>query len=935
MFLWKMRINNGVTRIINGIVMVLRVLLKVFGGLIILLLMQQSVFAQFNIQHQPPVALERNKTNTLEFTAPGITQTDIQQAQLFYRYDGDFSYQQREVRFQNGTFTAQFNIDNSNAGSFEYYLEVTLLSGESVFYPRTLPSENPIEVGIVDEIEEELPKMEGVDYTILSPQPGNGLTQEDLLIAVALFYDKNDLEAGEFKLYLDDQDVTGEADTSAYYISYIPKGLRSGRHSISLEYAADGQDYSVANWQFSVVSPGQASFSDFGQPDLPQINAELTARNQVIAGDINNAYTGRTRISGTYGQLRYSANGYLTTQESSRLQPQNRYGVNLALGEWWNFEAGHVYPYMSQFTISGRRVHGLNTSLHLLDKNLNLQFIYGELDRSITNQYDSLRVENVLNSSGDVVDNNYFLSYQDGGRGTFRRKVLGGKIGFGNEEKFQVGFHALKIQDDTTSIFNARDYLDVFNANLSLNSNLSPENRDSLMADPERLDIQGGSVNPKDNVVLGTDLKMGFMDNRLRFESEAVVSALNDNLYGGPLTTERADELGFDLDRETSDFLEQLSWLIIVNENMNTLPLKFTEDENGDLIADAFFPTRILAGNSQVSYRHPNNNLRLQYRWIGPNFNSLANSTVRKDVAGFTLTDRLNLLSNRIYLTLGYENLNDNVTGRRDATTQTSTYRTNVSWYPVDRTLPRVTLGLRYRTRDNDVARRNYLLPDDLVNVAVQNVRQEIRTIGGQDSLVTLVTPTPRMNKTINFNTSVTQQFDAANARNDASINLTNLKTTDEVFAFGDVRSTALSLNLNSRFNDLPLETRIGFTYNKTEYGSGQNQIRIAGFYVGGNYSLMESRLSLDGRLAVTGNQSTFRPLLITDLSDTESSRDDYYMPSNDESENNFKTYVLQAAARFNIDDNQALIFDANLTNVSGSGRANDRIVQLRYVFRF
>lgn len=916
--------------------MVIRVLIKMFGGMLLLLMVQGAVLAQYNIQHQSPIALERNKTNTLEFNAPGLTRSEIQQARLFYRYDGDFSYQQMEVSFQNNMFLARVDIENPNAGSFEYYLEVTLISGESFYYPTNLPSENPAQVEIVDELAEEKPRLEAVDYTILSPVPGNGLTPDDVLIAIALFYDKKELDPGEFKLYLDGQDITGEADTSDYYISYIPQNLRSGRHFISLEYQTDDdEEFIIVNWDFSVVAPGEASFTGFGTPTTPQISAELLARNQVIAGDINNAYTGRTQISGQYGQLRYSANGYLTSQESGRLQPQNRYGVNLSLGEWWNFDAGHVYPSMSQFTISGRRVHGLNTSLHLLNKNLNFQFIYGELDRSITNQYDSLLVEDIVNSSGDVVDNNYFLTYQDGGRGTFRRKVLAGKIGFGNEEKFQIGLNAMRVQDDTTSIFNARDYLDILNSNISLSNNLTTAQRDSLLNDPDQLEVRNGSVNPKDNIVLGADLKMGFMNNRLRFESEGVVSALNENIYGGPLTTERADELGFDLDRETSDLLEQLSWLIIVNENMNTLPLKFSEDDNGDLVAQAFFPTSILAGNSQLSYRHPNNNFRLQYRWIGPNFNSLANSTVRKDIAGFTLTDRLNLFSNRIYLTLGYENLNDNVTGTRDATTQTSTYRTNISWYPVERTLPRVTLGLRYRTRDNDIQRQNYLLPDDLVNAAVQNIRQEIRTIDGQDSLVTLVTPTPRMNKTFNINTSITQQFNALNARNDASVSVTNLKTTDEVFAFGDVRSTAFSLNLNSRFNELPLETRVGFTYNKTETGSGQNEINIAGFYVGGNYSLMDGRLSLDGRLAVTGNKSSTSPLSITDLSGTESNRDDYYVLSNDVTEDKFQTYVLQTGARFNIDDYHALIFDANLTNVSGAGRANDRIVQLRYVFRF
>lgn len=916
--------------------MVKRVLSKIFGGMLLLLMAHGAVLAQYNIQHQSPIALERNNTNILEFIAPGLTSSEIQQARLFFRYDGDFSYQQMEVPFQNNSFVAHIYIQNLRAGSFEYYLEVTLISGEAVYYPNTLPSENPVEVEIVNELAEEKPRLENVDYTILSPIPGNGLTADDVLIAIALFYDKNELEPGEFKLYLDDQNITGEADTSDYYISYIPQNLRPGRHFISLEYVTeDGQEFTVVDWDFSVVSPGEATFSGFGTPAAPQISAELLARNQVIAGDINNAYTGRTSISGQYGKLRYSANGYLTSQESNRLQPQNRYGVNLSLGEWWNFEAGHVYPSVSQFTISGRRVHGLNTSLHLLNKNFNLQFVYGELDRSITNQYDSLLVENIENSSGDVVDNNYFLTYQDGGRGTFRRKILAGKIGFGNEEKFQIGLNAMRVQDDTTSIFNARDYLDILNSNISLSNNLTATQRDSLLANPDQLEVRNGFVNPKDNIVLGTDLKMGFMDNRVRFETEAVVSALNDNIYGGPLTTERAEELGFDLDRETSDLLEQLSWLIIVNENMNTLPLKFSEDDNGDLVADAFFPTSILAGNSQLSYRHPNNNFRLQYRWIGPNFNSLANSTVRKDVAGFTLTDRLNLLSNRIYLTLGYENLNDNVTGTRDATTQTATYRTNISWYPVERTLPRVTLGFRYRTRDNDVQRQNHLLPDDLVDAAVQNIRQEIRTINGQDSLVTLVTPTPRMNTTFNINTSITQQFSALNARNDASLSVTNLKTTDEVFAFGDVQSTAFSLNLNSRFNDLPLETRVGFTYNRTESGSGQNEIRIAGFYVGGNYNMMEGRLSLDGRLAITGNKSSTRPLEITDLSGTESTQDDYYVLSDNTTDDNFQTYVIQTGARFDIDNYHALIFDANLTNVSGSGRANDRIVQLRYVFRF
>lgn len=916
--------------------MVLRVLIKVAGALMLLGAAGGSAYAQYNVQHQAPVAIERNSVNNLEFIIPGISQAEIQDAIFFYRYDGDFSYQQQEVRFQNQAFRVQFNVDNPSAGMVEYYFEVRLTSGEILSFPANMANENPVQVEIVNSLDEEKPKLEQMDYSILSPLPGNGVTSNDVLIAIALFYDAQAIAPGEFKLFLNDQDVSEEADIGDYYISYIPLGLSAGAYSIALEYETEDQTYLVTEWQFSVVEPGMASFTGFGAPTQTlQATAELTARNQVIAGDINNAYTGRTRISGGKGDLSYSAHGYLTTQESARLQPQNRYGVNVTYGDILNFEAGHVYPSMSQFTISGRRVHGINSSVHLLDQRLNFQFLYGELDRSISNQYDSLKVEPIVNNSGEVVDRNYFLTYQNGGRGTFTRKVTGGRIGIGNEQKIQFGLHAIKIQDDTTSIFNVQDYRDILLSNIVLNNNLSPTDRDSLVANPDELQVSGGNINPRDNIVAGGDLKMAFLNNRLRFNSEAVVSALNNDIYGGPLNVERADDLGFEIGHGTADILQQLSWLIIVNENMNTLPFRISEDENGELATDIFFPTSILAGNSEVSYRQQNNNVRLQYRWIGPNFYSLANSTIRKDVAGFTLTDRLNLLSNRLYITLGYENLNNNVSGTRNSTTNTTTYRTSTSWYPVDRSLPRVTVGFRYRVRDNDVERENFLLPPNLVDAALQNVRQEIRTIDGQDSLVTLVMPTARMNQTVNFNTSITQQFDFLDARNDVSVNFTSLNTTDEMFAYGDISSTALSLSLNSRFREMPLETQVGFTYNNTQSGSGQSDINIAGFYVGGNYRLLDNRLSVNGRLAVTGNNIASRQLLIRDYNDPSTPKDDYYVLGNNVSENNFKTYVLQAGAQFDIDENQGLIFDANLTNVTGRGNANDRIVQLRYVFRF
>ena len=913
----------------------MRVLSKCIGVMLILYAGTGAAIAQYNVQHQPPVGIERNSTTQLQFSVPGLLASDIQQARLFYRYDGDFSYSQMEVYFQNNDLVADFTVDDPTASIVEYYLEVELLSGEAFYFPANLPSENPVRVEVVESLQSDKPRIEGIDHTILSPSPGNGLIKEDVLIAVALFYDVYAIEPGEFKLYLNGRDVSEDADISDYYVSYIPQDLNPGPYTVELAYETSTEEYLVVQWPFSVVEPGAASFVGFGDNNIPQISAELTARNQVISGDVNNAYTGRTRVSGKYGLWKYSLNGYLTSQESSRLQPQNRYGIDLSYSDWFMFEAGHVYPTMSDFTITGRRIQGINTEIHTRDEKLNVQFIYGKLDRSITNLYDSLAVRDVLDSNNNVVSKNYLLTYENDGRGTFRRNLVGGRISYGDERNWQVGLHALKIHDDTTSILNARDYLDIVNSSLDLNTNLTPQDRDSLLSDPSRLTVDGSSIKPRENVVLGSDLKMGFMDNMLRLESDAVISALNNNIYGGPLTRERADDLGFDITSDAADFLDRLSWLIIVNENMSALPLKFDENENGDLQGRLFMPSSVFATNHELSYRDQSNNARLQYRWIGPNFYSLANSTIRRDVAGFTASDRLNLLSNQLYITLGFERLKDNVSNTQDATTKTTTYRTNASWYPVDRSLPRVNLGLRYRTRDNGVERQNYLLSTDLLPSAVLNIRQEIRNISGQDSLVTVITPTPRDNRSINFTTGITQQFDFLEARNDASLNFNSLNTTDDVFAFGDVKSSSLSLNLNSRFYDLPLESRIGFTYNYTTSGSGQNEIRIAGLYAGGNYRFMENQLSLNGRLAFTNNKVRSRDLEINENGTTEDPKDDYYEFGSVTETNAFQTYVVQLGVRYDFDQYHAVLFDANLTNISGGSQANDRIIQLRYLFRF
>lgn len=895
--------------------------------------LQKNAIAQFTVQHQTPTVLVSDEINTLEFIVPSVNQNDVQDAFLFFNYDEGIGFEQQEVLFRNGVFTVNFEVDDPNATSVEYYFQLNLRSGSQVFFPENSPTENPIRVDILPSSEtspKEAERNANIDYTILSPEKGDALVPNDVVIAIALFYDINTIESGEFKLFIDNRDVTELADTSDYFISYVPKDLKNGSHNVKLEYHTPSKIFLVESWDFDVIDPSQARSSDFNNKgnNRPIGRIELGARSQKIAGTSNDAYTARSNISGSYGILKYSFNGFFTSQESARLQPQNRYGANLQLGKWLSFDAGHVYPNISRFTISGRRVYGINTQLNLLKDNFNVQFVKGEVNRKIDNLYTGVERTEVTDNFGNAVDTTYVLGFEDLGKGTFTRKITAGSIALGSERHFQLGVHAMKVEDDTTSIFNVRDYNSLLQGAPSLYSNLTPQDRQKLADNPELLQVQSGSARPQGNFVAGTTLKMGFAKNRIQFESETVASALNNDIYGGALTVQGADDLGFDIEQKDADLLDQLSRLIIINENMNILPIRVTNIDTDSSDAETFFPTSILGSNTELTVNYPSNNFKLQYRWVGPNFSSLANSTVRKDISGYTASDRFRLFKNRLYVTLGYETLEDNVTNNKDATTKSKTYRSNLSWYPVSRKLPRMSFGFRFRDRENGVNRFNPSVDNQFENAAVQNF--EI------DGIDTLLTPVPKESITLNLSGSITQQFEALNIIHDASLSFNNLNTSDNVFAYGDVKSSAISFNLTSRFNELRFRTQLGLTFNNTETGSGQTDINIFGLYTGASYFLFDNKLNLNGRLAITKNRSETRNLIVAEsVQNDNDPTNDYFVLDDTINKSDFGTFVVQAGAQYDVNEYHSFIFDANFTNVSGTGNANDSIVALRYLFNF
>ena len=884
------------------------------------------------VDHQPPVFLDQSQEASFQFQMLGLKASDVVDADLYFKTDGMIGFAQTPLGVRDGLLTAFLESTKLDGTELEYFIQVqTVQNSQAIRYPAAglgssgsirVPIVTSPEVGSRDQIEE-------IDVTILSPKPDIGIQMDDAIIAISLFYDPEEVPMGNFQLLLDEEDVTDIANTSAYYISYNPEFIMEGPHDIQLNYITDSDTLLVTEWSFKIISQEEAEIEQVDvivSPYRPNANLELSARNQVIAEDITEAYTGRVSISGEYNLLKYSLNGYYTTQEDLRLQPQNRYGLHLELGKWWSLDAGHIYPNMGNFTIAGRRMFGVHSEISLLWENINLELLYGEINRKVTNLYAGVVVDTVK-AGGIPQDTTYTLSYETSGRGGFARKVMGARVGLGNAKYAQLGIQAMKVEDDTTSIFNVLDFDDLIVGPSGLYSSLTAYDRQRLSSEPSLLRVDGGSPRPKGNFVVGVDLAFALAQNKVKFKTETVASVLNEDIYGGPLNQTRAEELGFDgIDGGTYDLLNQLATIIIVNENISVLPIRFTNVGTDSAEVTPYFPTSILGSNSELTAQLPFNSITARYRWVGPDFVSLANSTIQKDIMGFTVSDRIQLFDRQVFLNLGYEELQDNVAQTKKATTKTVSYKGSISYYPVNQFLPKVTIGYRFRTRDNGVARFNPEVPLGLETAAVQNLK-----ISEGD---TLVSPIPRINTTTNINASLTQRFRMGDGISDATVTYSTLETIDEVFAFGGIENQSYSASINSQFVRIPMKTQLGFNYNETLSGDGQLKLNIQGFYFGGSVFLFDGRFSLTARVAYSDNRSESRTIEV-ESGVEDNLLDDYYVLSDDITINNFQTYALVGGFEYKITDQHSLKFDSNAISMSNLDGFGDRFAQLRYVFRF
>lgn len=651
--------------------------------------------------------------------------------QLLYRSFGTSTYRKAEMDLRGNTARYTIPADVARPPFLEYYLILTDAAGKRESSPPnaggdpvTNPPPQPARISIQEE--------ENQQILFLSPEPGASLNTDDVLISISLLRADSSIVRKATQIKIDDVNITAGAVFSDDLIVYIPENngfvLAPGPHTVKVGiFNRKGQLRGSSEMTFVVRRTGM----DLTAAAVParrfdySLNVNVESRHEQIQQEgtwynrVGASFRGKTGILGLTSNL------FLTSDERGDRQPQHRFFAGVET-PWIQAGYGDHYPSFPELIISGKRVRGLQASARygIVGLDLTLGQITRDIEGKLVHAFpkDSFVVEFQRDSTASFgqVDSTTWGKF---GYGTYARDLFAIRPSIGNRETWEVGFSWLSSGDDLGSV--------------------------------------RYGISPKENIVLGTDFMARFDQSRIELTGQAAVSAYNNDISSGTFDDRYIDSVytsGAEGIKKARDVLKDY---ITVNDNFRPLGL------DG-------LPT--LAWEFGVGLNYFDNALKFTYLYRGNDYTSFGQSFLQTDIRGFSIVDRARIIDNRVFLTLGYERLQDNTAATKVGTTAFSTMNIAATYLP-RQDAPTITLGFSRYDNDNGLA------------------------LNGRDSLSVINDATNRvyLQSTYDF---------LWGARHTASLNFAVSNRADESLRQYDVRNVTAELGVTTLYR-IPLRTTV------------------------------------------------------------------------------------------------------------------------------
>jgi len=704
----------------------------------------------------------------------------IDRVYLLYRPYGEGQYQSLEMNLVGNAASVTLPPSVMRPPFLEYYIILADRQGNLATHPVStgidpfsVPPPRILALPIRAASEE------GIQVLFLSPDPTEVLEPEDVVIAVSLLRADTFIVRRATQVVLDGTDVTSRAVFSDDLIIIVPENLgvrlSPGEHQVGVRiFGRDGNLRQARIHRFTVKGDVGYRYTEPIKPEFAyRASIYAESRREMVASGTTWYNRGGYQFTGSKGEWRLNSNAFLTSDEKSTRQPQNRFFVGVE-APWISAGLGDSHPSFPALILSGKRVRGLSAALRLGIFNLDLALgqtvraIDGALLKSFPK--DSLGAEQARDRAaayGEIDKTTWGkFSY-----GTYERQLFAVRPSFGSGDTWQLGFTWLTSKDDANS-------------------------------------IQYG-LRPKENIVLGTDFVTRLDRNRIELYGQAAFSAYNSDISSGTFTDAYIDTVYPDNAADIKRVRDILDRFITVNDNLRPLSLKTLST---------------LAYEFGTVLNYFNNNLRVTYLYTGLEYTSFGQTFIRKDVQGLRLLDRLRLLDNALLLTLGFEQLQDNTSNTKVATTVFRTVNIAVSYYARSH-LPSVTLGFTNFVNDNELAP------------------------SGLDSLLAVDDVTNRFFLQSSYNFIYRGQHTAM-------LSLTTSQRDDRSVRATDVSNTTATVGLTSRYA-IPLQTTVelGFNFNSfppATRGSERRSLDYTSVALTGKYAVLANTLSVMATVAPT-----------------------------------------------------------------------------------
>lgn len=740
---------------------------KIFSLLIIITL-SIDTFAQVSNYVSDVKIGNAKERSSIAINAELFNVENISQISIAYKPFGETQFKNVEMLIAGNSSSGNIPAEDVIPPYIEYYLLIELKDGSKQTYPVGIEQGvSPLQISIAGKT------LRDKEIIILSPEEGEMFSENELLISISFVRASENVDINKTKIFLNNVDITASAIFDQDLITITSNELKEkfSDNSRLLEvqvFDKDGNLYYSTKKTFQVVSQQIAKSVEEQFKYSGSLKAEArnenTNSNEIFYKNIG------ADFNSSYKDWKINANAYLTSEEKDNLQPYNRYTLSIQNGDWLSLKVGDAYPRFPNLIVDGKRVRGVTGAINF--GFFNIQTTYGEIVRSVEGRLiEKYNADNVPLAS-DVISINqakYNAPFGKVNFGIYKRKLFAVRPSFGSGENFQLGFSYLHGIDDINSIeFGTR---------------------------------------PKENVVVGSDLTLAFDNKNILFTSQAAFSLINKDISTGTLSDAQIDSIftsNKDLNVDPADvknIRDMIDKFITVNQYLGPWnPQKLSS----------------LGAETALNLNYFNNSIRASYIYRGNEYQSFGQSYLRTDVKGINLVDRIRMLDNKLFISFGYESLQDNLQNTKLSTTNYTTLSASVSYFPRTN-FPNITIGYNKFSNKNDLNTKDF----QYGKYAIDDVTNRI---------------------------FVQLSYDVyALVKHSTSFSFTTSSRDDNSQQNSDSKFTNVSLNVNSFWNR-DLSSVLGLVYNTSEIvGYPFDYFSI---YVGAKYLMLEDKLTLSGTIS-------------------------------------------------------------------------------------